>query len=182
MFYKSLSIVVFFGVFLAPVNDAPIEWRDHYKLTWSQFRGQPKTNTAAVAVTASGITFEYSVKESDMRIVSFDAKVYAHFYPNKSWYIKEEGNAHILAHEQLHFDITELYARKFRKQLLQLKVTNNLKSQLRTMQEQINSEWAVTQNRYDKESDNSVNKEFQMKWNTYITQELTKLDAFKSKD
>ena len=182
MFYKSLCWLVFLALSSVLVNDEVIEWRDDYKLNWSQFRGQPKTNTTVVAVTASGITFEYSVQETDRQIVSFDAKVYAHFYPKKSWYIEEEGDSYILAHEQLHFDITELYARKFRKHISALKVSNNLKSQLRDIHERINNEWSVVQNRYDLESDNSVNKEFQTKWNIYVKQELANLNAYKSKE
>lgn len=182
MIYKSFCVLVLALLLVVPVDDEVISWRDDIKLTWNEFKGAPKNNHSAVAVTASGITFEFSVNETDSRIVSFDAKVYAHFYPNKSWYVKKEGSDHILAHEQLHFDITELYARKFRKQIAQLKVTNNLKTELRALHSQINREVAIAQNTYDKESDNSVNREFQAKWATYVKQELAKLEAYKSKD
>jgi hypothetical protein len=182
MIYKTLCVFALACLFIVPNDDEVISWRDDIKLTWNEFKGVPKTNMSAVAVTASGITFEFSVRETNSRIVSFDSQVYAHFYPNKSWYIKEQGDNHILAHEQLHFDITELYARKFRKQISQLKVTNNIKSELRQLHLNINKEVAVTQNLYDLESDNSVNREFQAKWNVYIKRELAKLEAYKSKD
>ncbi|MEZ4803753.1 MAG: DUF922 domain-containing protein [Gelidibacter sp.] len=182
MFYKSLIAICVSFLMVTPINDEVISWRDTIKLSWSQFKGTPRTDLSAVAVTASGITFEFSVKETDTHVVGFDTKVFAHFYPNKSWYIKEEGDDHILAHEQLHFDITELYARKFRKQISYLKVNDNIKFQLRNLHEKINKELAATQNRYDKESDNSVNREFQVKWNIYVKQELAKLEAYKSKD
>lgn len=182
MIYNNFCVFVLAFLFLVPVDDEVISWRDDSKLTWREFKAAPKKNLSVVAVTASGITFEYSVKETDSRIVSFESKVDAHFYPNKSWVVKEEGNDYILAHEQLHFDITELYARKFRKQISQLKVSNNLKSQLRQLHYNINKEVAVTQNMYDQESDNSVNREFQAKWETYVHRELAKLEAYKSKD
>lgn len=182
MIYKSISVFFLAILFVVPISDEVISWRDDIKLTWNEFKGAPKKIGTAVAVTASGITFEYSVKEKNSRIVSFDAHVYAHFYPQKSWYIKEEGTDHILAHEQLHFDITELYARKFRKQITQLKISNNLRSELQKLHYSINKEVETVQNRYDQESDNSVNLEFQSKWEKYIKQELTKLEAYKSKD
>jgi hypothetical protein len=182
MIYKSFSVFVLALLFLVPVNDEVISWRDDLKLTWKEFKAPPKNNHSAVAVTASGITFEFSVKQTDARIVSFDAKVHAHFYPSKSWYIKEESDDYILAHEQLHFDITELYARKFRKQIVELKVTNNLKTDLRRLHDNINKEVAVAQRLYDKESNNSVNREFQAKWNKDVKRELAKLEAYKSKD
>ncbi len=181
MIYKSICLFVLAYLLIVPPSDEVISWRDDIKLTWSEFKGVPKPNMSAVAVTASGITFEFSVKETGSRIVSFDANVFAHFYPNKSWYIKEESDNHILAHEQLHFDITELYARKFRKQIVQLNVTNNLKSELRSLHNNINKEVAIAQNLYDQESNNSVNREFQAKWEKFVKQELIKLDAYKSK-
>ncbi len=182
MVFKSLLSVVFGLFILTSNNDEPISWKDNIKLTWNHFKGTPKTNMSAVAVTASGITFEFSVKESNDRVIGFNTTVYAHFYPGKSWYIKEQGNAHILAHEQLHFDITELYARKFRKQVAQLEVSNAIKSQLRMLHEKVNKELAEAQNTYDRETDNSVNVELQNKWNSYVKLELKKLDAYKSKD
>lgn len=182
MVYKSLFGFVIAFLFLATINDVAIAWRDDIKLTWKQFKGQPNTNIDAVALTASGITFEFSVRETNIKIVSFSTKVFAHFYPDKSWYIVEKGNDHILEHEQLHFDITELYARKFRKQIAQLKVSNNIKNQLRTLHQNINKELAVTQNRYDTETDNSVNKVQQDHWKLYVQQELNQLEAYKSQD
>ena len=49
------------------------------KLSWENFKGEPKTDTDAVAVTASGITFSYSMSRSESRIVDFSATVEAHF-------------------------------------------------------------------------------------------------------
>lgn len=180
--YKIFGLLAFIGLLLLPSNDEVIVWRDDLRLTWNQFKAAPKTDRAAAALTASGITFEFSTSESDERIVSFKAKVVAHFYPNKSWYIKEQSDAHILAHEQLHFDLTELYARKFRKQISNLKVSNSLKNELRSLHETINKELAITQNTYDRETDHSINKELQAKWDKYVKQELLKLSAYKSKD
>ncbi|MGJ8593336.1 MAG: DUF922 domain-containing protein [Aquaticitalea sp.] len=182
MFYKTVIAICLSAVLLIPMNDKVISWRDDLKLTWTDFKGPPKAHKYAVAVTASGITFEFSVKELNAEIISFDTKVEAHFYPDKSWYIKKEGTPQILAHEQLHFDITELYARKFRQQIAQLKVNGKLKTQLRELHLNINKELALAQNLYDQETDNSVNRDFQAKWVLYVEQELAKLEAYKSKD
>ncbi|MEZ4791961.1 MAG: hypothetical protein R2783_00330 [Gelidibacter sp.] len=50
------------------------------------------------------------------------------------------------------------------------------------MHQKINEELASTQDLYDQETDNSVNREFQEKWNRYVKLELTKLEPLKSKD
>ena len=182
MLSKYLLIVLILCFINPSSDDAVITWREDLKLTWNEFNAVPKPNASVVAITASGITFEYSVTEKNSLIVSFNAIVYAHFYPNKSWVIIEQSTPHILNHEQLHFDITELHARKFRKQLSQLKVTNSIKSELQNLHDKIKKDVAVMQKLYDQESNNSVNREFQTKWDNYIRLELDKLDLYKSID
>ena len=182
MLYKSFLTLLILFSFQAPPNDEAISWKDGMKLTWNHFKGAPKTNVNVAAVTASGISFQFSINETDSRVVNFSTQVFAHFYPNKSWYIKEKGDARILAHEQLHFDITELHARKFRKEIEQLKVSNKIREQLHSLNQKINQELAATQNRYDSETDSSLNFEKQAEWHTFVNKELKKYEAYKSTD
>ncbi len=181
MFLKIISIISLLCVgFLMP-NDEVIIWNENVKLNWNDFRAAPTENRSEVALTASGITFGFSVNETDNQIVDFKTEVTAHFYPDKSWYVKARGTDHILGHEQLHFDITELHARKFREQIDQLKVNNRIKAQLRSLHQTINKEMAVMQAKYDLETDHSINKVLQSQWNDVIRQELSNLDDYKSK-
>ena len=136
----------------------------------------------AVAVTASGITFSYKVKKSNSQIIDFIANIDAHFYPHKSWVIKELADDYILAHEQLHFDITELHVRKFKKQIGTVKASQKLGNDLDRLHRNINKELALMQNQYDKESNNSINKEAQEKWSLLVSKELKNFDAFKTKE
>ena len=161
-------------------NEETMTWVESQKLSWADFKGDPDKNSDGIALTAAGITFGYSVKTSGRRIIGFSTSVEAHFYPNKSWYIKEKGDDYILSHEQLHFDITELYARKFRKQLELLEVNRNIKKQMNRLHATINEALNETQKRYDKESNHSINVEMQKQWETFIADELNKLDQFKS--
>lgn len=159
-----------------------MSWSESYKLSWSDFKDAPDKSTSAVAVTASGITFGFSVKKTDDRVISFTSQVHAHFYPEKSWYKKEQADLHVLGHEQLHFDITELYARKFRQQIDRVKVSNSVRSQLKKLHNTINKELSQMQNRYDSETDFSRNVEAQATWQAYITAELNKLSKYKFVD
>ncbi|WP_179319422.1 DUF922 domain-containing protein [Winogradskyella helgolandensis] len=160
-------------------EDESVTWSEA-KLTWVDFKGAPDSESDAVALTASGITFGYSVKTSGERIVDFSTTVEAHFYPNKSWYLKDKANAHILAHEQLHFDITELYARQFRAQIKKLKVNQNVKEQMNRLHATINEAVNDTQRRYDEETDHSMNREMQKEWRITIQKELSKFEDYKS--
>lgn len=176
-------IFIIISSFLFVSQDEPvISWNEGYKLSWSDFKGSPNKSESASAITASGITIGLSVKESNGRVISFTSNVYAHFYPEQSWYKVKEANAHVLGHEQLHFDITELYARKFRQRISQLKVSNTISSQLKKLHNTIRNELALEQDTYDAETNYSRNVEQQAKWKAHIATELSKLSKYKSVD
>lgn len=176
---KHLIISILFLFLGVSSNEETISWNDTRKLTWEDFKGNPNSNSDAVALTASGITFGYSVKTSGRRIVDYSASVQAHFYPNKSWYLAEKANDYILAHEQLHFDITELYVRKFRQQLERLVVNQNIKIQMNQIHVAINEALDKTQKTYDEQTNHSINVEAQSYWENYIKEELKKLEKYK---
>ena len=157
-----------------------MSWNASYKLSWSDFKGKPDQSVSAVAITASGISFGFSTKETDSKIISFSTEVFCHFYPEQSWYKPNIADAHVLGHEQLHFDITELHVRKFRKRISLLKVSNTIKGELRELNKTINKELAAMQDNYDAETNYSRNIENQSKWKTYISDELEKLSKYKS--
>ncbi|MEP1489245.1 MAG: DUF922 domain-containing protein [Algibacter sp.] len=165
-----------------PKDSSVMSWTESYKLTWEDFKGEPNYNFNSVAITASGISFSYSIKENNNSVVDFKTEVYANFFPEKSWYKKELANPHILNHEQLHYDITELFARKFRKELEGLSPNNGIKKTFNKINNTINKELGALQDLYDTETNHSINVEAQTKWQLYITEELEKLSQYKSVD
>lgn len=180
-----MKSVLFLGVLslvfrLTAQEEVTISWSEDYKLEWSDFQGKVKAVSNEAASTASGLTFGYSISNTGNTIDKFDANVKAYFYPEKSWYIKEKANEHILGHEQLHFDITELFARKFRKALQSVPLKGNLKNNLQILHSRINKELYQLQRVYDQETNHSINKEVQKQWEEAIVEELKKLEAFKS--
>jgi Bacterial protein of unknown function (DUF922) len=177
---RTLFICLVFLFIGSNSNEETLSWNENRKLTWADFKADPNEGMEAVALTASGITFGYSLKTSGKRIIDFNTSVEAHFYPNKSWYLKARGNDYILQHEQLHFDITELYARMFRQQLDRLKVNQNLKEQMSRLHTAINEAVNETQKRYDAQTNHSINEEMQNQWNVFIQQELLKYSKYKS--
>lgn len=99
-----------------------ILWSYDRKLNWEDFKGVPDISHSVlvtVAGTTSVIDFEY--KTTKRMITNY--KIRSIFVKNKSWTITND--AQILAHEQLHFDITELYARRIRKAFDSLKSIKN---------------------------------------------------------
>lgn len=182
MWFKTLFLLVLlFGcTFVFSQNkETTIQWTDSLKLSWNDFKDQPDPNTDVVAITASGITFKYSIKKRDEVITGFTTQVETIFYPEKSWYKPERANGHILSHEQFHFDITELHSRKFRQQIAALEISGNVTNDLDSLYNVIKDDLKTMQNLYDSETDYSRIIEAQIKWQEQIQLELSKLSNFK---
>lgn len=158
-----------------------ISWSQDRSLEWSDFQGSPKPQTDEAALAASGITFSFSVQESSQRgYVSFETKVEALFYPKRSWYIKDKVTKHILRHEQLHFDITELYVRQLRYKITKLQLSPEIKNELADLHQSVNLELSKRQSAYDRETDHSRNLQNQANWELMVKRELIEYEAFSS--
>lgn len=160
-------------------QERSIVWSGDLQLQWTDFNGKPTEGTTVVAVTASGLSFGFSTKMTETQLVDYEVFVDAHFYPDKSWYIKERANQVILDHERLHFDITELHARKFKQRIAQTKFDLRINDQMERIHNAINDELRQMQQQYDLETDHSQNVEKQKEWQQYIKLQLDKLSYYK---
>lgn len=174
---KFLYLFLFFICFQP--NEESILWDETHRLEWSDFKGNPNLNSDAVAITASGLTFDFSARTTSTLLVDFTAIVEAHFYPDQSWYKEDHVNNIVLAHEQLHFDITELHARKLRKRIKESNFSLNIKKEISILHANINKELKAFQNKYDSESDYSRSVETQKEWQIYVQHELEKVSKYK---
>lgn len=144
-------------------DEESIIWHQARKLTWDDFRGEAPGSTPVAALTASGISYSFSsYQRGDEMMIRYI--VTANFYPSRSWYQPRYANSNVLAHEQLHFDITELFARKFRQRLDSTRFTENIKAEVREIFRQINAELAEFQDRYDLETNSSRLLDRQREW------------------
>lgn len=149
-------------------------------LTWEDFKAAPDPNSPFTANTSSGISYSWSLKTSILG-KEYQYEVLSFFNPDRSW-VKNSGSAHLLAHEQLHFDITELCARKLRKALAEFdfRKTRNVKSELQDLYKKMEAERAAMQKKFDMETRHSMEEAAQLKWQQFVTQELQKFEDFAS--
>lgn len=169
--YILFFISTFLVAFAFSQEKAVIPWSSERKLVWTDFKGRPFKTAWAAATTASGIAYEFSTSgTSDAPELTINVVTY--FYPEKSWYREELCDSIVLGHEQLHFDISELYARKMQKRLAETKFTKNIKSEIGAIFRQINRELGQFQNRYDHETNFSRDLEKQRFWNKMIAEAL----------
>ncbi|WP_297763541.1 DUF922 domain-containing protein [uncultured Muriicola sp.] len=148
-----------------------IKWDPDHRLRWSDFKAQPQENSPVAAITASGIAYRFSAMENRGRM-EVDCTIDSFFFPESSWYKRETANDIILSHEQLHFDISELFARKMRERVESYSFSSNVKAEMNGIYEQIIREMRTFQKRYDEETNFSREVEKQLEWNRKISSEL----------
>ncbi len=148
-----------------------IAWSPENKLTWGDFKGKAPSNDRAAATTASGISYRFSTMGTSGK-VKLDFKVSTFFYPNKSWNQPSLCDYLILSHEQLHFDISELYARKMRKRLTSGTFTQNVKDEVKLIYKEILEELEEFQDLYDDQTNYSRDIQQQLIWNNKIEKAL----------
>ncbi|GEM54970.1 hypothetical protein B0A58_11350 [Flavobacterium branchiophilum NBRC 15030 = ATCC 35035] len=103
-------------------EDDKILWSSKRKLIWDDFKGAVPDTTVILAIT--GYTIKLNYERLDNIVLNY--KIENYFIKSKSWTVTTDTQT--LAHEQLHFDIAELYARKIRKSFdsLRLRKNNNV--------------------------------------------------------
>jgi len=149
-----------------PADDT-ILWSASRRLVWSDFKGRPDNARDDAALTSSGIEFGYSYNERD----GFSWHIACLFDKNKSWV--RVKNDYILAHEQGHFDVTEIFARKLNRQLKEYRFNRDrVQKEVPALYQSIMKEQQEMENRYDEETDNSRIKNKQAAWLEKIKRDL----------
>lgn len=155
-----------------------IEWDSNHPIRWSDFKGECKDSS--VAATCTNIYMENQVDEAGY--ITF--KIKAVFLPKLSYVSPTSSKSEkLLQHERLHFDITEVYARRLRLHLLPYQHTRS-KQYCREAQywyDTIVDEWRKAQAAYDLESEHSQNELFQLSWEARIKNELNKSEQYANK-
>jgi archaellin len=145
-------------LFVVAPNDHLIEWKPSARLTWEDFKATPDYGSENVALTNTSIQLEYGYDKN-----SLEFTVKCRFDKTKSW-VKIK-NDDVLQHEQLHFDIAELYARKLRRQLRDYKFNAaTVAEDVNNIYMKIMEEHHSMQQLYDAETDHSRLEERQAEW------------------
>jgi hypothetical protein len=166
--YQAVFLFFFFFTFSGGHEDRYITWSSTVSLTWDDFRGRPHLHSSVGAVTMSGISLSYEGTDGSMV-----ATVKATFDKEESWVNMKAADDHVLKHEQLHFDITELYARKLRAALKRVNpATSRPDRVIERLFDRYSDESKVYQEMYDKETDHSRNVKQQAVWDERIRREL----------
>ncbi len=151
-----------------------MSWSKDKKLTWDDFRGSipHDADEVTAAATYCGIGFETNTFNS-AHPEALKVNVYNTFYLDDSWARPEERNEKVLAHEQGHFDLCELFTRKLRQRMSLLKANPaTLKTTLANIYEELQEEYRREQESYEEETGHGLNLVQQKKWQSYLQHAL----------
>ena len=172
-FFLLTSCILFFSHFSS--EEENIKWNQNRPLTWEDFKGKPKQNSPYYAMTFSGISISSQYLNNNLEV-----QIHCTFSPQASWVKKDKATEQLLQHEQMHFNITELHARKMRKAIDKLSIEDPQEKMkaVEKLFNEIYQENSLMQAQYDKESNHSINSPKQLYWNKTILLELKKLNNY----
>ena len=151
-----------------------ISWTNSRLLTWEDFKCEPKKGTDAVASTSTSLGIAYQLIDGDLH---YD--ISCNFSKVKSWGLMKTD--YILAHEQGHFDITEIFARKLYEALQNYDFSKKtFKRDISEIYQSIVKQKEEYQKMYDGETDHSRNRKVQYEWLERIQKLLDETQAFES--
>ena len=155
-------------------KDEVIVWNSHAKISWSDFKGKPKQHEQHIAMSKCGISMEQSSYALPYGKPVF--AFYAYFVPDGSWYIADKVSNETLAHEQLHFDIAELFARKLRERFYRHEYSPE---KAKKVFDETYKAYHKMQQLYDAETHHGRFQDNQSRWRRKIGLQLEKLNSFK---
>jgi len=168
-----LFLIVFFSLTNTLDEEDIIVWNSNVNLSWSDFKGNPRDDNRHVAMSKCGIRMEQSAYTLPNGKPTYS--FYAFFVPSSSWYISEKVTTKTLSHEQLHFDIAELYARKLRKQFSENEISPDIAERLFKV---LYKEYRTTQELYDRETQNGTRQRVQKSWLLKVSSQLAHFKAY----
>jgi hypothetical protein len=143
-----------------------LAWRADRKLNWDDYKAAPKTDSDAAASTTTYLTISYNISSNN-----FSFKIESKFSKTRSWGLHK--TQYILSHEQGHFDIAEIFARKLYQKMREYSFDrDSYQKDLKKIYQDILDEKREMQEDYDRETNHSINREKQAEWLKKIEKKL----------
>jgi hypothetical protein len=147
-------------------SDSTINWTENLRLGWKDFNGPPDNSTTDMACTFGSMKYDFAqVSQKE-----FTIKLYVYFEPQKSWVKHGNENDNLLIHEQCHFDVYEIFARKLIKRLEETKSLSgkDLSDNINRLFKETFNDLNKFQDKYDVETNHSRIAEKQKEWTKKI--------------
>lgn len=181
---KHLLVVAFFTLVIPLNGQNAIEWDGKYQLQLSDFQSSTTqiggTNVYSLH-TASGIDFSFYMSNAEFIFTkNFNSKVNCSFNRNAASLVAPDSltATALLAFARYEFDLSELYARKFRKRLYEEKGAFSDASFFKPVYDEIQGEFSERHTIAGKSTDLGRDKEMLKQLHQEVLIEIAQLAAF----
>lgn len=179
---SSTSIFILFfcsGVIMAQADLKDkdyIYWSDEYELVWTDFEEIPERYSEHAAFSVVGYESSFNMNGQQ-----YEAEIKTYFSKNESW--SKSWIASLLLHEQGHFDLAEVNARRFRKRVKEAMEAGTISvSVFEEMSDEAMADLDEAQKAYDEATNYSMDYRAQLEWTEKIAAQLKSLEAFTNTD
>jgi uncharacterized protein DUF922 len=154
-------------------------WSATRRLSWSDFQGIAPTRADASALTAYSLFHGATCTGK-----AFEFRVIAAFLPRQSWVLpavlaNPTTSGRTLRHEQTHFDLVEVHARRMRRYFAELfEPCMKTAEELGVLAQRFVREEAAAQRKYDEETNHGRVTRKQAEWDAEVGRQLASLGKF----
>jgi phage tail-like protein len=144
-----------------------ISWDPNKPLKPEDFNGTPPKNSDNDAESSVYFKFYWDKDKKAWIVVAV-------FDKDSSW-MKDDAtkkDSAVLHHEQRHFDIAELYARKLRKRIKELSEKDRTQENIDKIAKELADEMEKEQNKYDEDTNHGTDADKQKEWDQKIDKEM----------
>jgi hypothetical protein len=141
------------------------------QLAIADFKGKPDMSSVGVGATFSGIQVSMEGQSGNGKM-EVKVLMLVYFDKSQSWMKPEGQDERVLKHEQIHFDLTAIYACKMYQAILKEKFNSkNVKQRIHEIHDKLIDELQARQALYDKQTQHGTIAEQQKTWAENITKE-----------
>ena len=158
-----------------PLPAGSIRWSASRPLRVTDFQGRPRPGQTHAALTSANINTGATCRDN-----IFAGTAQASFSLATSW-VRDPARMTpaLLRHEQLHFDIAEVYARRLRQQLAALHLPcDQLGDRFNRLSQAAYAAWQKAGDDYDRDTNHGLQHEQQAQWAAQVRQQLLDLADF----
>jgi predicted secreted Zn-dependent protease len=175
----ALAYMFSFAAQAQTIQGGTLHWSASRPLVLADFKSRPRPDEAHAALTSATIVAQVACHSNQ-----FSGHVQAAFDPTRSW-VRDPATItpKLLRHEQLHFDITEVYARRLRQKLAGVRIPcADLGPTFERLSKGVYADWEKAEDQYDRDTNHGLKPAQQAQWETQIQQQLLELAAFADKE
>lgn len=172
-----MRVFLIFLIILFQSQDSEFNcWNENYRLDFNDFRGKPEIIQTKLgnAKAFTYLKFNYRIY-FDESIDNYNIQTCLMQDRRKSWITAKDEK--LLKHEQLHFDIAELYRRRIHKFFEDKKAELEIKLLANSIKD-LMKDLETTQDKYDDETGHGVISERQIHWENKIFNSLSELNKY----